>query len=102
MVSEEASTTSTVRPVFIIDPDGIVRHIFYYPLEVGRSIPEILRTLDALQTADRYNVGTPANWQPGQPVVLPVPRTYQELLERVENRPGFDCIDWYLCYKDID
>lgn len=102
MISEEASTTTTVRPVFIIDPQGIVRLILYYPLEVGRSIPEILRTLDALQTADRKNAATPANWQPGDPLVLPVPKTYQELLDRVENRPGYDCIDWYLCYMDYN
>ncbi|MBM7622543.1 peroxiredoxin (alkyl hydroperoxide reductase subunit C) [Sporohalobacter salinus] len=102
MISEEVSTTSTVRPVFIIDPQGIIRHIFYYPLEVGRSIPEILRTLDALQLADRKNVATPANWEPDDPVVLPPPKTYQQLLERVENRPGYDCIDWYLCYTDYN
>ncbi len=62
MISNDIDTTKTVRNVFIIDDKGIVRAIFVYPMNVGRCIPEILRTIEALQTADKYNVSTPANW----------------------------------------
>lgn len=62
MISNDVDTTKTVRNVFIIDDKGIVRAIFVYPMNVGRCIPEILRTIEALQTADKYNVSTPANW----------------------------------------
>ncbi|SJZ32855.1 C-terminal domain of 1-Cys peroxiredoxin [Selenihalanaerobacter shriftii] len=103
MISEAESATSTVRPVFIIDPQGILRAIIYYPLELGRSIPEILRAVKGLQTADRYEAGIPANWQPGEPVVLPPPSTYDQLRDRVENPPpGVDCLTWYLCYRDLN
>jgi len=102
MIQQATSNTSTVRAVFIIDPRGIVRAINYYPLEVGRSTEEILRLVKALQTADRFEVGTPANWQPGEPVVVPPPSTYQQLIRRVENPPSdWNCIDWYLCFKDL-
>lgn len=100
MISNEVSTTETVRNVFIIDDKQIVRTIFVYPLNVGRFIPEIIRTVQALQMADCAKGSTAANWMPGQPVIVPPPQTYCELQERNEqiekNQNG---ISWYLSFK---
>ena len=101
MISNDVSTTETVRNVFIIDDKGIVRTIFVYPLNVGRFVPEIIRTIQALQMADCSKGSTAANWMPGQPVIVPVPKTFEELQERQnsikENQNG---INWYLCFKE--
>lgn len=101
MVSNDISTTETVRNVFIIDDKQIVRTIMIYPLNVGRFIPEIIRTVQALQMADCSNGSTGANWIPGQPVIVPPPQTFCELEERQnsinENRNG---ISWYLSFKE--
>lgn len=101
MISNDVSTTETVRNVIIIDDKGIIRAIMIYPLNVGRFIPEIIRTVQALQMADCSQGATPANWMPGQPVIIPVPKTYCELQERNEyiekNRNG---IGWYLSFKE--
>jgi peroxiredoxin (alkyl hydroperoxide reductase subunit C) len=99
MMPADQNVTQTVRNVFIIDPEQKIRAILQYPMTNGRNIPEILRLLDALQTTDSENVVTPANWMPGQPVIVPYPKTYDELLERVKNPSGYSCMDWYLCYK---
>lgn len=100
MVSSDVSNVETVRNVFIIDDKQIVRTILIYPLNVGRFIPEILRTVQALQMADCAKAATPANWIPGQPVIVPIPKTYNELEERVnyieENKNG---LSWYLSFK---
>lgn len=100
MLPSDPNSTQTVRSVFIIDPDQKIRAILQYPMTNGRNIPEILRLLDALQTSDSEKVVTPANWMPGQPVIVPYPKTYEELLERVKNPAGLNCMDWYLCYKN--
>lgn len=101
MISNDVSSTQTVRNVFIIDDKGCVRTILIYPLNVGRFIPEILRTVQALQMADCAKASTPANWVPGNPVIMPVPQTYCELEERqkyiAENKNG---MSWYLGFKD--
>ena len=101
MISNDVSTTETVRNVFIIDDKGIVRLILVYPLNVGRCIPEIIRALEALQTADASKGATPANWVPCEPIIAPPPQTFQELLLRNEqieqNRNG---ISWYLSFKE--
>lgn len=100
MISNDISTTETVRNVFIIDDKQIVRTIFVYPLNVGRFIPEIIRTVQALQMVDCSNGSTAANWMPGQPVVVSSPKTFDELVERQnhinENNNG---ISWYLSFK---
>ncbi len=103
MISDAMSVTVTVRSVFIIDPEQIVRCILYYPLTTGRMIPEILRVIDGLQTSDKYKTPTPANWLPGMPVIVPPPKTYDELLQRVqEGQTGkYSCTDWYLCFKRV-
>lgn len=101
MISNDVSTTETVRNVFIIDDKGIVRTIFVYPLNVGRFVPEIIRTVQALQMADCSNGSTAANWMPGQPVIVPAPKTFEELQERQnyikEHQNG---ISWYLSFKE--
>ena len=101
MISNDISTTETVRNVFIIDDKQVVRTIMIYPLNVGRFIPEIIRTVQALQMADCSNGSTAANWMPGQPVIVPPPHTFCELEERQnsinENRNG---ISWYLSFKE--
>lgn len=99
MISEPMSDSSTVRSVFIIDPNQILRTILYYPLTTGRNIPEIVRIIDALQTSDGQKVVTPADWLPGMPVILPPPKTYKELKQRISNcEKNKECIDWYLCF----
>ena len=101
MIAPSISTNTTVRNVFIIDDKQIIRAILIYPLSNGRYIPEIIRLLTALQTTDREKVATPADWFPGDPVVVPAPQTYEELLRRVSGEEDYYCIDWYLCYKNI-
>lgn len=100
MISSDINATATVRNVFIIDDKGIIRLILVYPMNVGRSIPEILRAIQALQMADNNNVSTPANWTPGEPVVVPSPSTFDGLIKRndeiMKNRNG---LTWYLSYK---
>lgn len=103
MISNDVSTTETVRNVFIIDDKGVVRLILIYPMNVGRCIPEILRAVEALQTADKYNASTPANWVNGEPLIQSNPKTLSGLMEREkeieENKNG---MSWYLSFKDID
>ncbi|MCI8272597.1 MAG: peroxiredoxin [Clostridia bacterium] len=103
MISNDISTTETVRNVFIIDDKGIVRVILVYPLNVGRFIPEILRTVQALQMADCTEASTPANWLPGQPVIMRPPRTFPLLREREnyinQNNNG---MSWYLSFQSPD
>ena len=82
MISNNISNTETVRNVFIIDPNGIIRVILVYPMNVGRFIPEILRIVQALQTADNNNASTAANWLPYQPVIVPMPKNFTELEKR--------------------
>ena len=99
MVHPGASDTSAVRAVFIIDDNGILRAMVYYPLSNGRSIDEILRVLTALQTALKYGVATPENWKPGDKVIVPPPLT-QEAAERRSNE-GYEYVDWYFSKKSL-
>lgn len=99
MFSADPSNFATVRNVFIIDPSGIIRAILIYPYTNGRNTHEILRLIDALQISDKENVVTPANWQPGDPVLIPPPQTYEELLKRADDT-ALRCETWYLCYKE--
>jgi len=103
MIAPDASTQETVRNVYFIDPEQTIRAILIYPLTNGRSIPEILRLLEALQTTDRDKVVTPANWKPGQPALVPPPKTYDQLLERVTNpnSQNLACGDWRWRYKQL-
>jgi peroxiredoxin (alkyl hydroperoxide reductase subunit C) len=99
MIHPGASSTATVRAVFIIDDKGIVRAMVYYPLTTGRNMDEILRLIDALQTSDQHKVATPANWRPGDKVIVPPPRTAEDAVERLKK--GYECKDWYFCQKSL-
>lgn len=100
MLQPGASTTQAVRAVFIIDPKGLIRAILYYPLSNGRNVDEVLRLLTALQTTDAHGVATPANWKPGDDVIVPPPASCGVAKERVEAPSGdVTCLDWFMCLK---
>src|SRR5262249_5550598 len=102
MVHEAVSDTATVRAVFFIDPKNTIRALLYYPLSLGRSIPEIIRVFEALQTNDANAVATPANWQPGDPVIVPAPITQADAEKRVAASNGLDVKDWYFSKKKLE
>jgi peroxiredoxin (alkyl hydroperoxide reductase subunit C) len=99
MIHPGESTTAAVRAVFIIDPEQVIRAIIYYPLNSGRNMDEILRLIDALQTVDEHKIATPANWRPGDKVIVPPPGTTDDAEKRIEE--GYECIDWFLCKKKL-
>lgn len=96
-------SVNTVRAVFIIDEQGIIRIILYYPPEIGRSMDEILRALEALQVSDKYSVAIPANWPEneliGDRVIIPPPGSIKEAQTRQSE---YDCFDWWLCHKALE
>jgi peroxiredoxin (alkyl hydroperoxide reductase subunit C) len=100
MLQPAASNTQAVRAVFIIDPQAVVRAILYYPLSNGRNMAEIKRLLMAMQLSDQHKVATPANWQPGDDVIVPPPGSCGVAKERME-KPDEDvrCLDWFMCLK---
>lgn len=100
MIQPGASETTTVRATFLIDPEGVLRAMTYYPIGVGRSIAEFLRMLTAVQTCDKHGVATPEGWQPGDKVILRPPRTVDEIGQHTGD--GAECIDWYYCQKPLD
>ncbi len=99
MIQPGASDTSAVRSTFLIDPDGVLRAMVYYPMSNGRSIPEFLRLLTAMQTSDEHGVATPEGWQAGEKVIVPPPQTLDEANERAAQ--GYDYTDWYFSKKDL-
>jgi peroxiredoxin (alkyl hydroperoxide reductase subunit C) len=101
MIMPGESKTETSRCVFVIDPEGIVRAMIYYPLTTGRNMNEIVRLIDALQTADKYKVATPANWQPGDKVIVPTPNTQEMAEERVAKKGEYELVDWYFSKKTL-
>ncbi len=100
MIHTESNGTNAVRAVFVIDDKGIIRALVYYPLNAGRNIDEILRLVDALQTVDREGVSCPANWTPGDDVVVGAPRTTADLRTRLED-DSVNLTDWYLAKKQL-
>ena len=100
MLHQAASLTATVRCVYFIDPKRIVRAMIYYPLNVGRNFDEIMRVVDALQFADKNSLACPANWQPGQPAIVPAPLTQQAAAERAADK-NLQVTDWYLARKSV-
>ena len=100
MIQPGASNTSAVRATFIIDPNGVLRAMVYYPMSNGRSIDEILRLVKALQTSDEHQVATPEAWQPGEKVIVPPPASTDEAQQRSESGE-YECTDWYFCKKAI-
>ena len=105
MLQPNVSSTQAVRAVFVIDPEGIVRSITYYPLTTGRNFDEILRMIKALQKSDADHCSTPANWQPGDDVIVPAPITVEaaeEAMCNAENCGENDdiyALDWFLRFK---
>jgi len=99
--------TNTVRSVFIIDPQGILRALLYYPQETGRNIDEILRLLKALQTSDKEGVALPANWPENELIkdhgIIPPAESEKVAEERLEEaRKGeIECFDWWFCHKKL-
>jgi peroxiredoxin (alkyl hydroperoxide reductase subunit C) len=102
MLQPGASNTQAVRAVFLIDPNAVIRAILYYPLSNGRNMDEIKRLLVALQTSDQHKVATPANWRPGDEVIVPPPGSCGVAKERMESKdPTVKCLDWFLCLKKL-
>ncbi|HFC04510.1 MAG TPA: peroxiredoxin [Rhizobiales bacterium] len=99
MIQPGASDTSAVRATFIIDPQGILRAMVYYPMTNGRSIDEFLRLITALQTSDEHDVATPENWHKGEKVIVPPPATSQEAKARESE--GYEYTDWYFSKKSL-
>jgi len=103
MMQPGESSTKAVRAVFVIDPKGIIRTIIYYPLSMGRNFDELLRVLQALQTADAFGVATPADWRPGDDVIVPTAGSCGVAKERMDGKEaGVTCHDWFFCTKKID
>ncbi len=100
MIQPGASDTSAVRATFVIDPEGVLRAMVYYPMTNGRSIDEFLRLLKALQTSDAHGVATPENWQPGDKVIVPPPASVADAQARMDNAE-YECTDWYFCKKAV-
>ena len=101
MIQPNASNTQAVRAVFIIDPQAKIRTILYYPLSTGRNFDEIKRIIMALQKADKDNIATPADWRPGDDVIVPTAGSCGTAKERMDNSGKGDtyCLDWFMCFK---
>lgn len=100
MLQPNESETAAVRAVFFIDPDHKIRLIMYYPLNVGRNMDEIIRALKALQFSDKNKVAIPLNWQPGDKVIVPPPKTLAEMDARIADN-SIEKIDFYLAKKQL-
>lgn len=102
MVQPNASNTKAVRAVFFIDPQAKVRAVIYYPLSNGRNFQEIKRLLIAMQTADAFQCATPADWQPGDDVIVPPPGSCGTAKQRMEESgKDYYCLDWFMCFKKL-
>ena len=100
MIQPEQSTTEAVRAVFVIDPQGKIRTILYYPLSTGRNFDEIKRIIQALQKADRDGVATPADWRPGDDVIVPPAGSCGTAQDRMDGTDDTDyCLDWFMCLR---
>jgi peroxiredoxin 2/4 len=99
MIHPGAADTAAVRATFLIDPKGVLRAMVYYPMSNGRSIPEFLRLLTALQTSDANACATPEGWQPGEAVIVPPPQTAQAAEKRADE--GYQYTDWYFSKKKL-
>ena len=102
MMMPGESSTKAVRAVFVIDPQGVVRTVLYYPLSLGRNFAEIYRIVIGLQAADAFNIATPADWQPGDDVIVPTAGSCGVAKERMESKDEMHCYDWFFCTKKLD
>ena len=102
MMMPGESSTKAVRAVFFIDPKGIIRTIIYYPLSLGRNFQELYRVVIGLQTADAFSVALPADWQPGDDVIVPTAGSCGVAKQRMESKEEMTCYDWFFCTKKLD
>lgn len=102
MIQPSEHKTQAVRAVFFVDPVGIVRALIYYPLSLGRNFDEIYRALIAMQTSDKFNVATPADWEPGKDVIISPAGSCGAASERMSGNDDLDCEDWFFCTKKLD
>jgi peroxiredoxin (alkyl hydroperoxide reductase subunit C) len=103
MIQSNEDSTKAVRAVFFVDPKGIIRTVIYYPLSLGRNFDEIYRVLIALQTADAFSVATPADWRPGDDVIVPPAGSCGTAKDRMEAKDeDMTCYDWFFCTKKLD
>lgn len=104
IVNPDRIYEQSVRDVFIIGPDGRIRCILTYPNSCGRNTYEMLRIIDSLQITDAYNAYTPANWMPGDPVMVPTTHSFREALLKAtgQSGTGLICNNWYSCYTDYN
>ena len=101
MIQPGESNTKAVRAVFFIDPKGIIRAMIYYPLSLGRNFDELYRALIAMQVADKFSVALPADWRPGDDVIVPTAGSCGAAKERMENKEEMHCYDWFFCTKPL-
>jgi peroxiredoxin (alkyl hydroperoxide reductase subunit C) len=101
MIQPGESNTKAVRAVFVIDPKGVIRTILYYPLSLGRNFDELLRIVMALKAADAFSIATPADWRPGDDVIVPTAGSCGVAKERMESKSDLKCYDWFFCTKPI-
>jgi peroxiredoxin 2/4 len=102
MIQPGEASTKAVRAVFFIDPKGVIRTMLYYPLSLGRNFDEIYRVLLGLKTADEFDVATPADWQPGDDVIVPTAGSCGAAKDRMEGKEGeMTCYDWFFCTKKL-
>jgi len=101
MVMPGESKTETSRCLFIIDDKQILRAMIYYPLSTGRNTDEVTRVIQGLQATDKNGIATPANWRPGDKVIVPPPQT-QEIAEQRVKDESVECTDWFFCMKKLD
>lgn len=103
MIQPGESSTKAVRAVFYIDPKGIIRAILYYPLSLGRNFDELYRVLIGLKTADEFSVALPADWRPGDDVIVPPAGSCGVAKDRMEGKEAdITCHDWFFCTKPLD
>jgi len=103
MMMPGESNTKAVRAVFVIDPHSIIRAIIYYPLSLGRNFDELYRVVIALQTSDEFEIATPADWRPGDDVIVSPAGSCGTAKDRMEGKEeGLVCKDWFFCTKKID
>ena len=100
MLQPNESETAAVRAVFFIDPTKKIRLVMYYPLNVGRNMDEILRVLEGLQISDEHKVALPLNWKKGDKVIVPPPKTLDEMQDRIDDTTC-EKVDFYLCKRDL-
>ena len=101
MIQPGESSTKAVRAVFFIDPKGMIRAIIYYPLSLGRNFDELKRAKNDMQSADNYRIEPPADWMPGDDVIVPPAGSCGVAKERMESKNGMTCHDWFFCTKPL-